>query len=314
MSNKGLRSLTIILAVMAMVAASLACRGGERRELPPTPYVPPAATPESGSPPTVAPVSPTAESGPTPSGGGPNLTITGVTLSNSTPEVDEWVTVQVAVENQGGAAAEGFQLVVIPHYGVGPPNPAGFEDLPSLAPGATHVTTITPGLLYPSGGTYTVRVLVTDDWYELGDPDSTGSAGDFWDETITVAAASTETGGPNLAITGVTLSTNAPPVDGWVVVDVTVENQGGAAAEGFQLVLIPHYGVGPPNPGGFEDLPSIAPGAARGVTFSPGVLYPDAGTFTLRVLVTDDWYELGDPDSTGSAGDFWDETITVGGE
>lgn len=133
----------------------------------------------------------------------------------------------------------------------------------------------------------------------------------------TVAAVETPTddsgSGPNLVITAVMLSTNTPGVDGWVVVDVTIQNQGGAAADGFELVLIPHYGWGPPNPAGYEVLPSIAPGASHTVSFAPGVLYSDAGTFTLRVLVTDDWYATGNPDSTGSAGDIWDETITVGG-
>ena len=86
------------------------------------------------------------------------------------------------------------------------------------------------------------------------------------------------------------------------------------AANDFELVLVPHYGWGPPNPAGYEVLPSIAPGASRGVTFSPGVLYSNAGTFTLRILVTDDWYATGNPDSTGSGGDIWDETIIVGGE
>jgi len=295
MSKRNLRTGVVVLAVLALVTASLACNE-QRRELPPTPYVPPTAIPSSDPPPTVTPVPPTAESGPAPTeASGPNLVITSVTLSTNTPPVDGWVVVDVTIENQGGATATGFELVLIPHYGWGPPNPAGYEVLPSLAPGATHSMTFTPGVLYSDVGTFTLRVLVTDDWYATGNPDSTGSAGDL------------------LVITNVMLDTSTPPVDGWVVVDVTIQNQGGAAADGFELVLIPHYGWGPPNPAGYEVLPSIAPGAARGVTFSPGVLYSDAGTFTLRVLVTDDWYELGNPDSTGSAGDYQDLPITVGG-
>ena len=98
-----------------------------------------------------------------------------------------------------------------------------------------------------------------------------------------------------------------------MVVEVAIENQGGAVAMGFELVLIPHYGWGPPNPAGHEDLPDLPPGATHTTSFAPGVLYPDAGTFTLRVLVTDDWYDLANPDSTGSGGDVWDETIVVGG-
>ncbi|MFL7790716.1 MAG: hypothetical protein AB8I69_01130, partial [Anaerolineae bacterium] len=128
--------------------------------------------------------------------------------------------------------------------------------------------------------------------------------------TVPATAAVVETpstaSGPNLVITSVTLSTNTPAVDGWVVADVTIQNQGDAAANDFELVLIPHYGWGPPNPAGYELLPSIAPGASHTVNFTPGVLYSDVGIFTLRVLVTDDWYATGNPDSTGSAGDIWD--------
>ena len=71
-------------------------------------------------------------------------------------------------------------------------------------------------------------------------------------------------------------------------------------------------GLGPKDeltPGSYLALPAELLGPA-GNAYG----YSDAGTFTLRVLVTDDWYELGNPDSTGSAGDLWDETITVGGE
>jgi hypothetical protein len=46
-------------------------------------------------------------------------------------------------------------------------------------------------------------------------------------------------------------------------------------------------------------------------TVAPGVPCPDAGTFTMRVPLTDDWYELGNPDLASSGGDFWDGTIAV---
>jgi hypothetical protein len=322
MKNQSLRSHALVFAALMLLAASLACNppgtsapppdtvtpylpGGEATESPTAePTVPPSAEPTT--PPTVAVVETPATAG------GPNLVITAVTLSTSTPALDGWVVVDVTIQNQGDAAANDFELVLIPHYGWGPPNPAGYEVLPSIDPGASHTVNFSPGVLYSDVGTFTLRVLVTDDWGATGNPDSTGSAGDIWNETITVAAPPTASG-PNLVITAVTLSTNTPAVDGWVVVDVTIQNQGGAAANDFELVLIPHYGWGPPNPAGYETLPSIAPGASHTVSFSPGVLYSDAGTFTLRVLVTDDWYATGNPDSTGSGGDIWDETITVGG-
>ena len=116
---------------------------------------------------------------------------------------------------------------------------------------------------------------------------------------------------PNPVITNVVLSTTTPPDGGWVEVEVTIENQGDYPAEGYELVLIPHYGWGPPNPAGYVVLPTLMPGVPHTEVFSPGVLYSPAGTYTLRVLVTDDWYAIGDPDSTGTNGDYQDFTITV---
>ncbi len=235
---------------------------------------------------------------------GPDLVISNVDLSATTIQVEEWVEVEVTVENQGSETASGYELVLIPHYGVGPPNPAGYETLPDLAPGASHTVTFSPGVFYSSAGSYTLRVLVTDDWYDIGDPDSTGTAGDVQDFTITVT-------GPNLVIVNVDLSSTNVFVGEWVEVEVTVENQGAVAASGFDMVLIPHYGVGPPNPAGYESLPDLAPGDSHTVTFSPGVLYSSVGSHTLRVLVSDVWMDSGDPDSTGSGGDYQDIPITV---
>ncbi len=116
---------------------------------------------------------------------------------------------------------------------------------------------------------------------------------------------------PNPVITNVVLSTTTPPDGGWVEVEVTIENQGAYPAENYELVLIPHYGWGPPNPGGYVVLPTLMPGVPHTEVFSPGVIYSPAGTYTLRVLVTDDWYALGDPDSTGTNGDYQDFPITV---
>jgi hypothetical protein len=118
-------------------------------------------------------------------------------------------------------------------------------------------------------------------------------------------------GAANMVITNVILSTTTVPLNDWVGVEVTVENQGSTPATGYDLVLIPHYGWGPPNPGGYQAVPELAPGASHTEVFSPGVLYGNLGTFTLRVLLTDDWYVLGNPDSTGTAGDYEDHTINV---
>lgn len=234
------------------------------------------------------------------------LVITNVVLDKTTVASGDRVAVEVTVENQGDAIATGYDVVLIPHYGWGPPNPAGLELIPDLAPGASHTIIFSPGVFYSApAGPYTLRVLVTDDWYALGDPDSTGTAGDYQDFVITITV-------PDLVITNVILSDTTIPDGGWVEVEVTIENQGGAPATGFELVLIPHYGWGPPNPAGYELLPDLAPGASHTVAFSPGVYYSaPAGTYILRILVTDDWYATGDPDSTGTGGDYQDFTITI---
>jgi hypothetical protein len=299
MKTAHFRVIQITLAALTLITASLACQAPRPNGLP---------TPTQGETllPTNTPIPPTPEEG---AGGEPNLVITNVTLDTNSPPAGGWVVVDVTVENQGSATATGFELVLIPHYGWGPPNPAGYLTLPDLAPGATHSENFTPGVLYPDAGSFTLRVLVTDDWYALGNPDSTGTAGDLQDLPITVLEPVVLE--PNLVITNVTLDTNSPPAGGWVIVNVTVENQGNATATGFELVLIPHYGWGPPNPAGYLTLPDLAPGATHTENFTPGVLYPDAGSFTLRVLVTDDWYALGDPNSTGTGGNIQDLPITV---
>jgi len=177
------------LALMLTLAAGLACNA---------PLVAPTAplataTPYRAS--TDAPLEPTAVPTETdvptapPAAEGPNLVITDVSFATETPAVETWVPVEATVENQGDAVAAGYDLVLISHYGVGPPNPSGVERLPDLVPGATHTLTFEPGLLYAHAGPATVRVLATDTWYELGDPDSTGEAGDTWDVEITVQEA-----------------------------------------------------------------------------------------------------------------------------
>jgi hypothetical protein len=230
--------------------------------------------------------------------------ITDVNLSATTIPLDSRVEVEVTVENLGFGIATGYDVVLIPHYGWGPPNPAGYEGIPDLAHGDSHTISFSPGVLYANTGTFTLRVLVSDDWYEEGNPDSTGTAGDLEDRLITVE-------GVDLVITHMSLSSSTVEINEWLTVDVIVENQGNLSASGYDAVLIPHYGVGPPNPAGLEAIPVLAPGASHSFTFTPGALYSTAGSYTVRTLVTDDWYIEGDANSTGTGGDYHDMPITV---
>jgi hypothetical protein len=167
----------------------------------------------------------------------PNLVITNVILTTTTPQAGGWVGVEVTIENQGGAVATDFELVLIPHYGWGPPNPAGYEVLPDLAPGAIHIETFSPGVLYSNAGTFTLRVLVTDDWYANGDPDSTGTAGDYQDFLITVSPPPTYTPSPTLIPTA-TATTVPGTVDGRVWRDSNADGMFSANEIGYAGVTV----------------------------------------------------------------------------
>lgn len=116
----------------------------------------------------------------------PLMEITNVNLASTTILANKFEDVEVTVTNNGTGDAIGFELVLVPQYGVGPPNPAGYEFLPPMAPGASHTVLFSPGVIYSSGGTYTLRTLVTDAWYATGDPENLGLYGDLEDTTITV--------------------------------------------------------------------------------------------------------------------------------
>lgn len=177
----------------------------------------------------------------------------------------------------------------------------------------------------PNAGTYCISIdpLVEPNTSILIPGGFTEPVGDVYEITLTEGQDMSDlffgwmwqfgpnSGPANMEITNVILSTTTIPINDWVGVEVTVTNQGSLTATGYDIVLLPHYGWGPPNPGGYEAVPDLAPGASHTVVFSPGVLYGNLGTFTMRVLLTDDWYALGDPDSTGTAGDFEDHTIHV---
>ena len=117
---------------------------------------------------------------------------------------------------------------------------------------------------------------------------------------------------PDLVITSVNLPSTQIEENVFAPVEVTIQNQGDGLATDYDVVLFPQYGNGPQNPGDQEALPDLAPGASQTLSFSPGVIYSTPGNYTLRVLVTDDWYtSSGSPDSIGTNGDFEDIDINV---
>jgi len=152
------------------------------------------------------------------------------------------------------------------------------------------------GFTHPTGGEYAVTIMEGQDMIDL----------DFgWQFQFDNIE------NPLMEITTVHLDNTIIHVNTFEEVEVTVTNIGTGDASGFELVLIPQYGDGPPNPAGYELLPDLAPGASHTVLFSPGVIYSSSGYYTLRTLVTDTWYTLGNPDHVGLYGSFEETPITV---
>ncbi len=121
-----------------------------------------------------------------------------------------------------------------------------------------------------------------------------------------------QVGEANMVITQVNISATILTENTFALVDVTVQNQGDAPSSGYDVILFPQYGNGPQNPGGQNAVPDLLPGDSHTITFTPGIIYSQPGTYTLRVLLTDDWYTPnGSTESTGNAGDFKDIAIRV---
>lgn len=221
-----------------------------------------------------------------------------------------------SVQDPGEAPLAGIELV----YGSGTCATAG-ADLTTLSqPDGTYQFTLPS----PNAGTHCVSIdpLVEPNTSLLIPGGFTLPTGGEYEVTIIEGQAITDLDfgwqfqfdnieNPLLDITSIQLDSTIIPINTLKDVEVTVTNNGTGDASGFELVLIPQYGDGPPNPSGYELLPDMAPGASHTVLFSPGVVYANAGSYTLRTLVTDSWYALADPDDVGLYGSYQDTPITV---
>ncbi|MCJ7734827.1 MAG: hypothetical protein MUP11_09790, partial [Anaerolineales bacterium] len=127
----------------------------------------------------------------------------------------------------------------------------------------------------PNAGTYCISIdpLVEPNTSILIPGGFTEPVGDVYEITLTEGQDMSDLffgwmfqfgpniGPANLEITNVTLSATTIPANNYVGVEVEITNMGSVAATGYDVVLIPHYGWGPPNPGGYEAIPELAPGA-----------------------------------------------------
>jgi len=111
-----------------------------------------------------------------------DLVVTNVTVSNLTPNINEWVTVSATILNQGPDPAQNFQWVIIPTYDSGGPNnPAGGEVVSLLNSGDDMF--VEARVIYPNAGTYTVRVI-DDVIGNINDP----SPGEYMERQVEVGS------------------------------------------------------------------------------------------------------------------------------
>jgi hypothetical protein len=114
----------------------------------------------------------------------PQLTISNVVPSNTTPASGDTVSISFVVTNSGSVMAEDFDIIVIPEYrSGGPNNPLEPSHIDQLSPGMS--ADLTYEMWFGTEGERTVRILATYDWYEDGDAEP-GSSEDAEDVVITV--------------------------------------------------------------------------------------------------------------------------------
>lgn len=176
-------------------------------------------------------------------GTSPDLIIVSVVPSNTDPSIGELIDVVVTVENQGNADAGSFDVGLFYNPG-GPPTPGDPADK------TQNVSSLAQGVQVPL--TFTdVTSAVAESWSMYAVADNKVNPGDVTesDEDNNVSTASAvDWHAPNLVITSISPATNDPNVGDTITVSVTVENQGDADADSFNVALFYNKAT-PPNPG-----------------------------------------------------------------
>ncbi|WP_329286474.1 CARDB domain-containing protein [Streptomyces sp. NBC_00691] len=150
---------------------------------------------------------------------GPDLTVTDLTWTPSTPSETDAVTVQATVRNAGSAAAAATTVEVSVEGAV-----AGSAQVGALAAGASATVPVTVGRR--PVGSYTVSAVV--------DPTDTVPEQDNGNNSRTAATKLVvgQSPGPDLRITAITSNPTSPAVGSAVTFTVAVQNRGTTTAAG----------------------------------------------------------------------------------
>jgi hypothetical protein len=214
--------------------------------------------------------------------GSPDLLITSISLSPSSPTVNGTFTATVTVKNQGTASGDGRYLDVWANQ---PSNQTCGADgnqyatVGTLAAGQSKTFTFA-GLPAGAAGTKTFRTFV-DSYCQTAE---SSEANNHSTKTYTVGA---DAGKPDLVITSASLIPSSPEVNGTFTATVTVRNQGTASGDGRYLdVWANQPSVQSCGADGnqYANVGTLTAGQSKIFTFS-GLPAGTAGTRTFRAFV-----------------------------
>jgi len=246
--------------------------------------------------PTVTPTT-TPTPTPTPVSNSPDLVVTGITWTPTSPTVSDAVTFKATVKNQGTAATPAGTKLGISFSVNGAQVNWSDTNTASLAAGASVTLTANSG---PTGsavwsgaqGSYTVLANVDDinRITESNEGNNTATA------TMTVAAAPVvpppPTGQPDLVVTDITWVPSAPETNSPVTFTATVKNQGTAATPNNTIIGVSFSINGAQVTWSDTSNTSLAAGATRQLVASNGPSGSStwsgaAGTYALDAFVDD---------------------------
>ncbi|MBN1809837.1 MAG: hypothetical protein JW909_12280 [Planctomycetes bacterium] len=192
----------------------------------------------------------------------PDLIVTSITPSNSSPTAGDTISVDVAVKNQGNADAGSFDVGLFYNLGAAP-SPGDSADqtqnVVSLAAGIETVVTFT-GITNLSAETWQMYAIA-DNATPPGDVAESNEANNV-KGPVEVIWGSAGTS-PDLIIVSVVPSNADPAIGELIDVAVTVENQGDADAGAF-LVALFYDEAAPPAVGAVADMTSDVSSLAAG--------------------------------------------------
>jgi len=239
--------------------------------------------------------------------GAPDLAITAVTPSDAAPAIDDSISVDVTVRNQGIGAAGSFTVALYYSLASQPTvadTPDQTQVVSSLAAAAETIVTFT-GISNAAVETWSMYTWADslDTVAEVNEADNiAGPIAVDWRHT-------------DLVITAITPSDPSPMVDDNISVEVTVLNQGTSDAGAFVVELFHNPGAAPlvGDPGDqTQPVASLAAGTSTTVTFT-GVTSATSGPWETYA-VADNGEAVSETDETnnvaGPEGIVWLEAGT----